>query len=192
MSNKSVKKKILNSAAELFYNDGIANTGINAITEKAGVAKMSLYNNFSTKSELITSYIYQRHQEWLGLYNKRYIKTNTPIDAILAVFDAYQDHAEFAYEKGFRGCGLLNAAAEFSANSPERLAVKMHKDEVEEIIATHLSKIITNQNKIKELALMLSFLLEGAIVRAGLEGSSHKILLAKNITLNILEQDINQ
>jgi len=192
MNNNSVKQKILNSAAELFYNDGIISTGINAITEKAGVAKMSLYNNFSTKSELITSYIYQRHQEWLELYKKRLVKTNTPVGAILAVFDAYQDHAEFAYEKGFRGCGLLNAAAEFATHSPPRLAVKMHKDEVEEIIATHLSKIITQPNKIKELALMLSFLLEGSIVRAGLEGSSDKIHLAKNIAHNILEKGINQ
>ena len=46
MSNKSAKEKILDAAATLFYNDGIANTGINAITDRAGVAKMSLYNNF--------------------------------------------------------------------------------------------------------------------------------------------------
>lgn len=56
----------------------------------------------------------------------------------MAVFDAYQDHAEFAYEKGFRGCGLLNAAAEFPVNSAGRSSVRRHKEEVEAIVAEHL------------------------------------------------------
>lgn len=190
MNNQSAKQKILTAAAELFYNDGIQNTGINTITEKAGVAKMSLYNNFATKSELITLYIDERHQEWLSLYKKRRVKTATSIEAILAVFDAYQDHAEFAYEKGFRGCGLLNAAAEFPAHSPERLAVKMHKDEVENIISTHLSTIIPNHERCYELTLLLTFLLEGSMVRAGLECSSAKIKTAKVIAKSIIEKEV--
>ena len=67
----------------------------------------------------VTSYIEARHQEWLDLYALRNQQAHTPIDKIVAVFEAYQDHAEFAYEKGFRGCGLLNAAAEFPAHSAE-------------------------------------------------------------------------
>lgn len=189
MNNKSAKQKILKAAATLFYNDGISNTGINAITDKAGVAKMSLYNNFSTKSELVALYIYQRHQEWLALYQKRLLTTGTPKDAILAVFDAYQDHAEFAYEKGFRGCGLLNAAAEFAADTPERTAVKKHKEEVEAIIATHLSNMISCQERIKTLSLLFSFLLEGSIVRAGLEGGSEKICSARLIVQDMLERE---
>ena len=37
MKTKSAKEKILEAAATLFYNDGIANTGINTITDRAGV-----------------------------------------------------------------------------------------------------------------------------------------------------------
>lgn len=186
MNTKSAKQKILDAASTLFYNDGIANTGINTITDRAGVAKMSLYNNFPTKSALIASYIQARHQEWLDLYEKRNAKAKTPIESILAVFDAYQDHAEFAYEKGFRGCGLLNAAAEFVAHTPERLAVKIHKDEIENIIRNHLTKIILDHQKVIELSLLFSFILEGSIVRAGLESSSDKIFAAKEMVKNIL------
>jgi hypothetical protein len=67
---KSAKQKILDAASILFYNDGITNTGINSITDKAQVAKMSLYNNFPTKSDLISCYIEARHQEWLELFEK--------------------------------------------------------------------------------------------------------------------------
>lgn len=190
MSSKSAKQKILDAASTLFYNDGISNTGINTITEKANVAKMSLYNNFATKSDLITCYIEARHQEWLDLYEKRKVQIKTPLDGILAVFDAYQDHAEFAYEKGFRGCGLLNAAAEFPAHSPERLAVKNHKDEIEAILVEHLSQLTSNPERAKELALLLSFILEGSIARAGLESSSDKVFAAKNMVQRLLEQEI--
>jgi AcrR family transcriptional regulator len=191
MSTQSAKQKILNAASILFYNDGISNTGINSITEKANVAKMSLYNNFATKSDLITCYIEARHQEWLDLYEKRKAQIQTPIDGILAVFDAYQDHAEFAYEKGFRGCGLLNAAAEFPAHSPERLAVKQHKDEIEAILAGHLNQLTHNPERTKELALLLSFILEGSIARAGLESSSDKVFAAKKMVQNLLEQEVS-
>ncbi|MCU4337410.1 TetR/AcrR family transcriptional regulator [Acinetobacter dispersus] len=191
MNTKSAKQKILDAASTLFYNDGISNTGINSITEKANVAKMSLYNNFATKSDLITCYIEARHQEWLDLYEKRKAQIQTPIDGILAVFDAYQDHAEFAYEKGFRGCGLLNAAAEFPAHSPERLAVKQHKDEIEAILAGHLQQLSTNPQRVKELALLLSFILEGSIARAGLESSSDKVFAAKQMVQNLLAQEVS-
>ncbi|MFV5263797.1 TetR/AcrR family transcriptional regulator [Acinetobacter courvalinii] len=190
MSSKSAKQKILDAASTLFYNDGISNTGINSITEKANVAKMSLYNNFATKSDLITCYIEARHQEWLDLYEKRKVQIKSPLDGILAVFDAYQDHAEFAYENGFRGCGLLNAAAEFPAHSPERLAVKNHKDEIEAILAGHLNQLIHDAERVKELALLLSFLLEGSIARAGLESSSDKVFAAKHMAQRLLEQEI--
>ncbi|MGA6137023.1 TetR/AcrR family transcriptional regulator [Acinetobacter dispersus] len=192
MNTKSAKQKILDAASTLFYNDGISNTGINSITEKANVAKMSLYNNFATKSDLITCYIEARHQEWLDLYEKRKAQIQTPIDGILAVFDAYQDHAEFAYEKGFRGCGLLNAAAEFPAYSPERLAVKQHKDEIEAILAGHLQQLSTNPQRVKELALLLSFILEGSIARAGLESSSDKVFAAKQMVQNLLAQEVSK
>ncbi|EEH70215.1 MULTISPECIES: TetR/AcrR family transcriptional regulator [Acinetobacter] len=191
MSTKSAKQKILETASVLFYNDGINNTGINSIIENANVAKMSLYNNFKTKSELVTYYIEARHQEWLALYEKRKATIQSPIEGVLAVFDAYQDHAEFAYENGFRGCGLLNAAAEFPAHSPERLAVKRHKDEVESIVAQHLSQFIADDEKVKQLSLLLSFLLEGSIVLAGLESSSTKVFAARQMAQTLLEQEIS-
>ena len=103
----------------------------------------------------------------------------------------YQDHAEFAYEKGFRGCGLLNAAAEFPAHSAERLAVKAHKDEIENIISTQLALIILDVDKVKQMALLLSFILEGSIARAGLESSSEKVQAATAIVKTLLAQEIS-
>ncbi|EHU2376941.1 TetR/AcrR family transcriptional regulator [Acinetobacter baumannii] len=189
MNDKTARQKILDAAATLFYNDGITATGINTVTAKADVAKMSLYNNFSSKGELVDAYIAARHQEWLDLYQKRLEKTKTAKEAILAVFDAYQDHAEFAYEKGFRGCGLLNAAAEFPANSSGRNAVRQHKEQVEAIVAEHLNRLLKDSQRVSYIASQLSFLLEGSMARAGLEGSSRQLQLARQMAEDILNRE---
>ncbi|HCT5554223.1 TetR/AcrR family transcriptional regulator [Acinetobacter baumannii] len=189
MNDRTARQKILDAAATLFYNDGITATGINTVTAKADVAKMSLYNNFSSKGELVDAYIAARHQEWLDLYQKRLEKTKTAKEAILAVFDAYQDHAEFAYEKGFRGCGLLNAAAEFPANSSGRNAVRQHKEQVEAIVAEHLNHLLKDSQRVSYIASQLSFLLEGAMARAGLEGSSRQLQLARQMAEDILDRE---
>ncbi len=181
MNDKTARQKILDAAATLFYNDGITATGINTVTAKADVAKMSLYNNFSSKGDLVDAYIAARHQEWLDLYQNRLEKTKTAKEAILAVFDAYQDHAEFAYEKGFRGCGLANSAG--------RNAVRQHKEQVEAIVAEHLKKLIPDSQRISYIASQLSFLLEGSMARAGLEGSSRQLQLARQMAEDILDRE---
>ena len=185
---KSAHERLLEAAAVLFYNDGIAGTGIDAIVERAGVAKKSLYNNFSSKADLVNQYIEARHAEWLDLYQARLRTAATPEEKILAVFDAYQDHAEDAYERGFRGCGLLNAAAELTAGDAGRQAVRIHKEEVEAILLSELQALLPNDKaRALHLARHLSFLLEGSIARAGLEGGSSLLLDARSMASGILE-----
>lgn len=163
---------LLDAAARLFYSQGVAATGIDAITTEAGVAKKSLYNNFASKNELVAAYLAARHAEWLGLYSRRLEGAQNPRERVLAIFDAYRDHANFAYRDGFRGCGLLNAAAELPAGAPGRLAVRKHKEEVEELLARHVAELLpADDARAAVLARHLAFLLEGAMARAGLEGN---------------------
>jgi AcrR family transcriptional regulator len=68
---RPARDRLIKAAAELFYSQGIAATGIDAITERAGVARKSLYNNFASKDDLVLAYIRDRHQEWLDLYELR-------------------------------------------------------------------------------------------------------------------------
>ena len=91
-----VRERLLAAAAVLFYEQGIAATGIDSITKRAGVAKQSLYNHFASKADLVAAYLQVRHQEWLDLYTRRLEKVDTPRQGVLEVFAAYQDHAELA------------------------------------------------------------------------------------------------
>lgn len=180
------REKLLEAASRLFYDRGISATGVDAIIAEAGVAKMSLYNNFTSKDELVLTYIQERHEEWLQLYATRMESCETPVDRILAVFDAYIDHAEFAYDRGFRGCGLLNAAAELPAGAPGREAVARHKAQVEDILREQLHHL-TSPEQAEVTAELLSFLLEGAMSRAGLEGQPDRLLHARRLAESMVQ-----
>lgn len=176
------------SAARRFYADGLAATGIDTITAEAGVAKMSLYNNFSSKADLVQAYLEARHEEWLALYRRRLDQARDPREAVLAVFDAYADHAALAYENGFRGCGLLNAAAELPAGDSGRAVVRAHKEEVESLLASHLEDLLpTRPDEAHARAEHLAFLLEGAMARAGLEGDAGRLRQARQIASGLLD-----
>ncbi|MFK4594698.1 TetR/AcrR family transcriptional regulator [Streptomyces pristinaespiralis] len=186
---RPARERLLAAAARRFYADGVAATGIDTITADAGVAKMSLYNNFSSKAELVRAYLDARHEEWLGLYRARLEQARGPRAGVLAVFDAYADHAASAYEYGFRGCGLLNAAAELPAADEGRAVVRAHKEEVERLIAGHLEELLPGRpDEAHATAEHLSFLLEGAMARAGLEGDGVRLQHARSFAADLLER----
>ncbi|MDH6622332.1 AcrR family transcriptional regulator [Streptomyces sp. LBL] len=185
----TARERLLAAASSLFYADGVAATGIDTITAEAGVAKMSLYNNFSSKADLVRAYLDARHEEWLGLYRRRLEEARGGRDGVLAVFDAYADHAAFAYEHGFRGCGLLNAAAELPAGDEGRAVVRRHKEEVESLLAGHLEELLPGQpQEVRAMAEHLAFLLEGAMARAGLEGAGTRLAHARTMAADLVDQ----
>ncbi|MFF8973362.1 TetR/AcrR family transcriptional regulator [Streptomyces sp. NPDC014995] len=186
---RPARERLLAAAARRFYADGVAATGIDTITAEAGVAKMSLYNNFSSKADLVKAYLDARHEEWLGLYRSRLERAQGPRGGVLAVFDAYADHAAFAYEHGFRGCGLLNAAAELPAGDEGRAVVRRHKEEVEGLIAGHLADLLpARPEQARATAEHLAFLLEGAMARAGLEGEGTRLRHARALAADLLDR----
>lgn len=185
MSQGTARERLLDAAGRRFYEDGVHATGIDTITSEAGVAKKSLYNNFSSKEELVRAYINARHEEWLDLHRERSAKASTAADRVVAVFDAYIDHADDAHSKGFRGCGLLNAAAEFPAGHPARSSVPAHNEQVEKILAENLQSMTTEAEAL-ELAEHFSFLLEGAVARSGLEGTPARLEHARALASRML------
>jgi AcrR family transcriptional regulator len=190
-SRGSVRQRLLAAAAECFYADGVNGTGIDTITTAAGVAKMSLYNNFASKDDLVQAYLQARHEEWLELYRGRLATATDARGRIAAVFDAYIDHAESAYAHGFRGCGLLNAAAELPAGALGRQVVREHKEDVAALLASHVCELTgLHAARVASLADQLAFLLEGAMVRAGLEGNSQLLHHARDLALRAVDASV--
>jgi AcrR family transcriptional regulator len=105
----------------LFYAEGIHNVGIDRVLEQSGVAKGSLYYNFSGKDDLVRTYLHNRHAKWAARIDHELATATSPHDKILAVFDAL---ADLFAQPDFNGCTFINAAAEASPGSAEELTTK--------------------------------------------------------------------
>jgi AcrR family transcriptional regulator len=121
----SARERLLAASDELFYRDGVHSTGIEAVIEKAGVAKGSLYYIFGGKDELVAAYLRGRHEAWRQRVEAAQACADDPDEKILAVFDAIADYVSLP---DFRGCPFDNAAAEAPAGECQKQANKEYRD----------------------------------------------------------------
>jgi AcrR family transcriptional regulator len=121
----SARERLLAASDVLFYRDGVHSTGIDAVIEKAGVAKGSLYYIFGGKDELIAAYLRGRHESWRKQVEELQSTVDDPAEKILAIFDVIGDYAALPE---YRGCAFANASAEASAGSAQELATKQFRE----------------------------------------------------------------
>ena len=55
--HSSARQRLLETARDLFYHEGIRSVGVDTIVERSGVGKATLYRHFPTKDDLIAAYI---------------------------------------------------------------------------------------------------------------------------------------
>src|ERR1700752_2794657 len=123
------RERLLAGADQLFYRDGVHSTGIDAVIEKAGVAKGSLYYIFGGKDELVAAYLRGRHEAWWQRLEAAQACADDPDEKILAVFDAIADYVSLPE---FRGCPFVNAAAEAPTGEGQEVAIKEYRRWVRE------------------------------------------------------------
>jgi AcrR family transcriptional regulator len=121
----SARDRLLASANELFYREGVHTVGIDRVIAHAGVAKATLYNAFGSKDGLITAYLRGRNEISRERILRHVSCVEDPRESLLAVFDAL---GESIVQPGFHGCALVNASAEASAEGPIHEAAAEHRD----------------------------------------------------------------
>lgn len=112
----SARERILASAYELFSQHGIRAIGIDAIIKHSGVARMTLYRNFSSKNELVLEFLRERAERWTLDWLQREVNERG-VDArerLLAIFDIF---AEWFEHEQFEGCAFMNVMLETSDRS---------------------------------------------------------------------------
>lgn len=127
----SARDRILTAANRLFYAEGIRAVSVDAIVEKAGLTKKTLYYHFKSKDELVEAYLTSRDQPNLALYRRWFNEVDGELaDKIEAIF---LNLAQSARHPKWKGCGFLRTAAEL-ANMPGHPAMKVgsaHKKKFE-------------------------------------------------------------
>jgi AcrR family transcriptional regulator len=166
---QATRERLVQAAADLFHLQGIHATGIEAVIEAAGISRPALYQHFRSKEALVRAAL-----ELRDINRRQRIEQEARRGAgdaanqLRAVFDGL---AEWAGEPGFRGCALMNAAAETPAGDAARLdVVRAHKRWVRAFLAGLALRAGCRQPE--RLAGQLLVLMEGAVAMALVEGSA--------------------
>lgn len=180
-------ERIMATVYRMFYEEGIRAVGVDTIADEAGVSKITIYNNFGSKDELVAAYLRRRDERWRTVLLRDTDLYTDPVERLLGAFDAY---GEYLFdEEGYRGCAFINAAAEITDDDhPGRAVIQAHKDGTRE----HLRKLAMEAGfpDPESLAERLLILLEGAWVTAVVRRSAEPLESAREMARLLI--DMNQ
>ena len=157
--------KLLRAATELFYRDGTS-VGVNELAERAGVSKLSLYRHFGSKEGLLEAVLRQRSDRVVAWLRAAADVPSDPVERVLAVFEALRG---WYAEQGFRGCAIVNAAAENPApEGPARRVAREHLARHRALLSALAADVGVADPELAGRQLLI--VLEGATVVAALAG----------------------
>ena len=127
------RRRILDAASELFYQNGLRATGINTIIAHSGVAKATFFRHFPAKNDLVAAWLQQPAARWFDrLRSELDARSEAPASRLLSFFDLL---GEWFAEDEFRGCAFQNAAAETPAAAhPVRQATQEYALEIRQYL----------------------------------------------------------
>jgi AcrR family transcriptional regulator len=177
---------IMQAAAELFYGEGILRSSMDAIAERAGVTKRTLYHHFRSKDDLVAAWlaalddpVRQRYRGWLHA-------TGGPIDA--RVEHMFNKLAVHASNPRWKGCGFSRAASELAGlpGHPGLEVARRHRAAfeawfVEELAAEGIASAAAVGRR-------LMLLLDGAVVQAMIHHDTAYIVEAGAAAADLVAQ----
>ncbi len=174
-ASASARDRILLSAQQLFYAQGIRATGIDKVIAAAGVTKVTFYRHFPAKNDLILAFLQQRHQRWMSGFRSALAQQPAITVALPAAL------LSWFQEEDFRGCAFINSAAELADTLPEASAlIRQHKREMAAAIAERLSA--AQQEKTGQIVLLV----DGAIVQVQMGEAAQQVTATLQAALNAL------
>ena len=101
----------MQAAYELFSRQGIQGVGIDAIIERSGVARQTMYRHFASKQDLVVAFLERRDELWTRGWLQAEVqrRASDPAEQLLAVFDVFD---EWFRTPGFEGCSFINVMLE--------------------------------------------------------------------------------
>jgi AcrR family transcriptional regulator len=176
MKRPSRREELLQTAADLFYREGIRPVGVDRLVQRAGVSKMTLYHHFASKDELAVAYLARRDDAVHRFIEARVVElAPDPRQRPLAVFDAF---AEQVKRDGYRGCHLINTLVEFP--EPGHLARQFALDR-NAAWRSYFVELVRGAGRpdAEQVGAQLFLLIEGAFVTAAMERSSESMRFAR-------------
>jgi AcrR family transcriptional regulator len=153
---------LLDCAHELFAREGFHATGVDRILDQAGVAKMTLYNNFGSKEQLIVEVIDRASEGLVERMRGWAFRSDDPFEQVVLLYQGLGDWFEAPNRCG---CLIQAASAEFSdPDCAVGQAVLRHQQRVQALLSgiTRAAEVANPDS----LATALGLLLAGSLTSA--------------------------
>lgn len=174
--SEAARDRLIDTARRLFTQHGVPHVGINRVIEEAGIARMTLYNHFASKDDLVAAAFEQEVEIRRQSISAVQDGLEGSFEKVLALFVVA---LELAGLKGFRGCAFVNLAIEAAApDSALHSLAKAHKDWILENIKGHLHAGPFSDPE--TLARQILVLWDGGIVGAYVHQSDAPIQAARD------------
>lgn len=183
-STTNTREKILATAEQLIYQNGIQATGMDLLVKTSGVARKSIYRYFATKDDVAAAALNARDVRWMDWFRTESDKADTPQARILNMFDVLKGWFE---SDGFRGCAFINTAGEIGdPQDPIRQIAMLHKQKLLDYTLGLCEQLGIADPQV--LAKQLLILIDGAITVARVMGDYSTAESARAVAQSMLEQ----
>lgn len=180
----NTREKILATAEELIYQNGIHATGMDLLVKTSGVARKSIYHHFTNKDEVAAAALNARDVRWMAWFRRECDKAETPCERILNIFTVLKSWFE---SEGYRGCAFINTAGEVgNPDDPVRQIARLHKQKLLDYLLELTGQLNTDQPL--PLARQLLILIEGAITLSRVMGDYRAADEARDVAQLLLKQ----
>lgn len=167
------RDRILRTAHDLFYAEGIRATGIDRVIAASGVTKVTFYRHFPSKNDLILAYLDLRHDRWMSWFIAALERHGGAAKGSAALAPAMEEWFRGQALGEFRGCAFLNGVGEMGPALPEVVDVtRRHKQDMTDAIAV----LLPASRSRKKTAAALAVAIDGAIVQAQYGGDPGQAL----------------
>lgn len=165
----AVRDRILATADELFYREGVRAVGVDTVVARSGVAKTSLYRWFPTKDDLVAAFLGRRNaqfwEQWDSIAHRHRGNPRAELSSHL------QWIARYVASSQYRGCPFINTATEFPDPAhPGRAVCIANKTKLRERLLA-LAQALPGQDP-ELLADQLTLLIDGAFANAQVMGKA--------------------
>ena len=180
-TRQGARERILLTAHDLFYREGIRATGVDRLIAESGVTKTTFYRHFPSKHDLVLACLEYRHHRWISWLDDALERRGRNLDALVAALKEWFQSGEF------RGCAFINSVGEVGAEIPavEELT-RRHKQELKQVIARLVPANRTAAERDK-MASAVALLIDGAIVKTQFDKNGEDALRALRWALKSLE-----
>lgn len=180
------RDRILHAAFQLLYRQGFTRVSVDAIADRAGVTKRTVYYHFDSKDDVVSAVMDVQHLQFLKQYRGWLERSpGTASDIVVSLFSRLKTWAD---GPEWHGSGFSRISAELAdmVGHPARMAASRHKKAVETWLSERLAD--TGLTDAEPLARQIMLLIEGSMSLALIHGDTEYISSAMNAAKRLAEE----